>query len=62
MDKKSNTKMVKIKENDLVNLIENIVNETVAKRKEKWLSEQESKNNKTLEETITKIVAQQLAK
>ena len=38
-------KTVKIKENALVDLIENIVNEAVALKKQEWLNEQASKNN-----------------
>lgn len=37
-------KTVKIKENDLVELIDNIVTEAVASVKVKWIAEQESKN------------------
>ena len=57
----SKTKVVKIKENDLVNLIENIVKTTVAERKAEWLAEQKSKTS-TLEETIVKIVKSELKK
>jgi hypothetical protein len=41
-------KTVKIKENDLVNLIDNIVNEAVAIKKQEWINEQ---NNKTKSNT-----------
>ena len=37
-------KTVKIKENDLVNLIDNIVNEAVAIKKQEWITEQNNKN------------------
>ena len=41
-------KTVKIKENDLVDLIDNIVNEAVAVKKQEWLNEQAKKSsNKT---------------
>ena len=41
-------KTVKIKENDLVDLIDNIVNEAVAAKKTQWLAEQAKKDaNKT---------------
>jgi len=41
-------KTVKIKENDLVNLIDNIVNEAVAVKKQEWLNEQvKNGSNKT---------------
>lgn len=53
-------KVVKIKENELVDLIENIVNNTIAEKKKEWISEQKAKSTKVLEETIAKIVAKQL--
>jgi hypothetical protein len=41
-------KTVKIKENHLVDLIDNIVNEAVAVKKQEWINEQAKKtNNKT---------------
>jgi hypothetical protein len=58
----SNTKKtVKIKENDLVDLIDNIVNEAVAVKKQQWVNEQAKKQtNKTtvLEGKIAKLEAQ----
>ena len=43
----SNTKQtVKIKESHLVDLIDNIVNEAVAVKKQEWLNEQAHKNKK----------------
>ena len=39
-------KTVKISENDLVNLIDNIVNEAVAIKKKEWLAEQTAKGDK----------------
>lgn len=52
-------KTVKIKESALVELIDNIVNETVAIRKQEWLNEQTSKSDKTavLEGKIAKLEA-----
>lgn len=44
----SKKKTVKIKENDLVDLIDNIVNEAVATKKQEWINEQAKKDaNKT---------------
>ena len=41
-------KTVKINENDLVDLIDNIVKEAVAVKKQEWINEQANKaNNKT---------------
>jgi hypothetical protein len=58
----SNTKKtVKIKENELVDLIDNIVNEAVAVKKQEWINEQAKKqSNKTavLEGKIAKLEAQ----
>ena len=54
-------KTVRIKENDLVDLIDNIVNEAVAVKKQEWLNEQTKKqSNKTavLESKIAKLEAQ----
>ena len=53
-------KTVKIKENDLVNLIDNIVNEAVALKKQEWLNEEAKKrSNKTavLESKIAALEA-----
>ena len=38
-------KTVKIKENDLVDLIDNIVNEAVKEKKKQWLAEQAKKTS-----------------
>jgi len=44
----SNTKKtVRISENDLVNLIDNIVAEAVTLKKKEWLAEQTKKGDKT---------------
>jgi hypothetical protein len=54
-------KTVKIKENDLVDLIDNIVNEAVAVKKQDWINEQAKKaTDKTsvLEGKIAKLEAQ----
>lgn len=57
----SNTKKtVRIKENDLVELIDNIVNEAVEVKKKEWLAEQATKGDKTaiLEQKINKLEKQ----
>lgn len=58
----SNTKKtVKIKESELVDLIDNIVNEAVAVKKQEWINEQaKNQSNKTsvLEGKIAKLEAQ----
>ena len=56
----SEKKTVKINESDLVDLIDNIVNEAVAVKKQEWLNEQAKKTtNKTavLESKVAKLEA-----
>jgi vacuolar-type H+-ATPase subunit H len=51
-------KLVKITENDLVELIDNIVTEAVAEKKKVWLAEQKEANKKSdalLENRIAKL-------
>lgn len=52
-------KTVKIYENDLVNLIDNIVNEAVEIKKKEWLAEQATKGNKNaiFEQKIAELEA-----
>jgi hypothetical protein len=53
-------KTVKIKENELVDLIDNIVNETVAIKKKEWIAEQAKKENEktaVLESRLAKLEA-----
>lgn len=53
-------KTVKIKENDLVDLIDNIVNEAVAVKKQEWIAEQAKKENEktaVLESRLAKLEA-----
>lgn len=62
---KAPKKTVKINENDLVDLIDNIVTEAVAVKKQEWINEQAAKNAdksallegriKTLEEKIGQL-------
>jgi hypothetical protein len=48
-------KIVKITEDELVNLIENIVTETVAEKKKEWLTENEKKTTTLLENKVAKL-------
>lgn len=51
-------KTVRIKENELVDLIDNIVNEAVAVKKQEWLNEQanvEKQKTKLLETKLAKL-------
>lgn len=50
-------KTVKIKESDLVNLIDNIVNEAVAVKKQEWINEQAKKANDKTTVLENKIAA-----
>jgi hypothetical protein len=45
-------KTVKITENELVNLIDNIVSEAVAEQKKVWIAENETKGGALLESRI----------
>ena len=61
MTNKVTKKIVKINENELVDLIDNIVNEAVAVKKKEWLNEQAKKQtSKTsiLESKIATLEAQ----
>lgn len=57
MSEKKEQKIVRIPENKLVDLIDNIVTEAVAQKKTEWLAEQANKNSKNalLEARITKL-------
>jgi len=59
LENMSNTKKktVKITENELVDLIDNIVNEAVATKKTEWLAEQKAKSNTLVESKIAKLEA-----
>jgi hypothetical protein len=57
MSEKKEQKIVRIPENKLVDLIDNIVTEAVAQKKTEWLAEQANKNSKNalLESRIAKL-------
>jgi len=57
MEKKTNKKTVKIKENALVDLIDNIVNEAVSVKKKEWLSEQAKKETEKAAMLESRIIA-----
>jgi len=48
-------KIVKITESELVDLIENIVTETVNNEKKQWLAENENKTTTLLENKVAKL-------
>ena len=50
-------KIVRISENELVNLIENIVNEAVAEKQNQWIAENEEKKATLLETKVAKLEA-----
>lgn len=55
--KKIAKKTVKINENDLVELIDNIVKEAVAVKKQEWIAEQATKASKTATMLENRILA-----
>jgi len=59
--KKVTKKTVKINENDLVELIDNIVTEAVAIKKAEWISEQEAKGASILESRIAALESKLIA-
>lgn len=50
-------KTVKITENELVDLIDNIVSEAVVEKKKEWLAEQKASKGAILESKIAKLEA-----
>lgn len=50
-------KTVKIKENDLVDLIDNIVNEAIAVKKKEWISEQSKKEASKIAVLENRLIA-----
>ncbi len=50
-------KTVKINENDLVDLIDNIVNEAVAVKKQEWINEQAKNKKSVLESKVANLEA-----
>jgi hypothetical protein len=50
-------KIVRISENELVNLIENIVNEAVAEKENQWIAESEVNKTTLLESKVAKLEA-----
>jgi hypothetical protein len=51
------SKTVKITENELVDLIDNIVSEAVVEKKKAWIAEQKAKQENLLESKIAKLEA-----
>lgn len=48
-------KIVRISENELVDLIENIVNEAVAEKKNQWIAESKAAKATLLESKVAKL-------
>ena len=57
MSNTTKKKTVKITENELVDLIDNIVAEAVTEKKKEWLAEQKTKNAALLESKINNLEA-----
>ena len=55
-------KVVRIPESTLVKIIEGIVDEAVAAKKQEWINEQETKNKTTLREQVKAIMAEEAKK
>jgi len=53
--KKTGKKVVPIKESELVDLIDNLVNEVVETKKTEWLAEQKVKNTNLLESKVARL-------
>ena len=53
----STKKTVKIKESELVDLIDNIVKETVQEQKKQWISEQKKNDNSLIESRLADLEA-----
>lgn len=51
------SKTVKITENELVDLIDKIVNETVTEKKKQWIAEQKKTQGAILESKVAKLEA-----
>jgi hypothetical protein len=51
------SKIVRISENELVDLIENIVNEAVTEKKKQWIAENEESKTTLLENKVAKLEA-----
>ena len=51
------SKTVKITENELVDLIDKIVNETVTEKKKQWIAEQKKNNAAILESKVAELEA-----
>lgn len=61
MSDKKTVKVRRVKEGDLVTLMDNIVNEKVAAAKAEWISEQKANESKALTEDIEKLVEAKVA-
>jgi hypothetical protein len=53
----STKKTVKIKESELVDLIDNIVKETVQEQKKQWIAEQKKNDNSLIESRLADLEA-----
>ena len=51
------SKTVKITESELVDLIDNIVSETILVKKKQWIAEQNAKKGRVLENKIARLEA-----
>jgi galactose-1-phosphate uridylyltransferase len=57
-----NVKVVRVKESDMVKMLEGIVAEAVAEKKKEWISEMQQKQASVIEEQVDKILKDRLSK
>jgi rubrerythrin len=55
-------KVVRVKESDMVKMLEGIVAEAVAEKKKEWITEMEKKQASVIEEQVNKVLKEQLSK
>ena len=61
MSDKKTAKIRRIKESDLVDMLDGIIAEKVEEQKAAWIAEQEAKQKKALTEDIEKLVEAKVA-
>lgn len=61
MSDKKTAKIRRIKESDLVDMLDGIIAEKVEEQKAAWIAEQEAKKEKALTEDIEKLVEAKVA-
>jgi hypothetical protein len=57
-----NVKIVRVKESDMVKMLEGIVAEAVAEKKKEWISEMQKKQASVIEEQVDRVLRDRLSK